>query len=64
MRISLVIAVLLLAGCSTGMLTGGDYYEEQPRTEGIANADAKVTESVRRRMVDDPALSGNSDPVT
>lgn len=57
MRKSLAIVAFLLAGCSTGMLTGGDYYEKQPRTEGVAASDATVTNKVRRRMVDDPALS-------
>lgn len=57
MRILLAIVAILLAGCSTGMLTGGDYYEEQPRSEGVAAADATVTDQVRRRIVDDAALS-------
>ena len=57
MRILLLITALLLTGCSTGMLTGGDYYKDQPRTEGVASSDATVSASVRRRMVDDPALS-------
>ena len=57
MRILFLVGVVLLTGCSTGMLTGGDYYKEQPRTEGVASADTAVTDSVRRRMVDDSVLS-------
>ena len=52
-----ILTLTLLAGCSTGMLTGGDYYKEQPRTEGVAATDATVSDAVRRRLVDDAALS-------
>lgn len=64
MRISLVLALFLLAGCSTGMLTGGDRYKAQPRTEGVAASDAAVTDRVRRRLVDDSVLSRHTLGVT
>lgn len=58
MRILLAMtAALLLTACSTGLLTGGDYYRDQPRTGGVATADATVTEQVRRQLVDDATLS-------
>ncbi|MEL7187372.1 MAG: BON domain-containing protein, partial [Pseudomonadota bacterium] len=58
MRFMLVMVTsLLLTACSTGLLTGGDYYKDQQRTDGVATADATVTDQVRRRLTDDAALS-------
>ena len=58
MRILLPILMLaVLSGCSTGMITGGDQYEPEPRTEGVAAADSATTERVRRRINDDPSLA-------
>ena len=57
-RLGIFIAAVLLVGCSSAMLTGGDYYKKQPRTDGVAGVDATTTTQIERRLADDSVLSG------
>ena len=60
----LIAAAMLMVSCSSALLTGGDYYKKEPRTEGVALSDTATTDRIMRRFVDDPVLANYRITVT